>query len=131
MPNFLAMMVRAPRAVDLVANSGLAVCSRAPETGGPTFAAVPAPLAAVWMVVVGGDAEFATRSTARKSAHHHGEEMGRPVVGWGVAFHLRSWWPFGGRLTLGDSILSTRSVRAVFRHHPLSPPASASTISSI
>ena len=42
----------------LVANSGLAVCSRAPETGGPTFAAV-------WMVVVGGSAEFATRSTAR------------------------------------------------------------------
>ncbi len=45
----------------LVANSGLAVCSRAPETGGPTFAAV-------WMVVVGGSAEFATRSTARGGA---------------------------------------------------------------
>jgi len=44
----------------LVANSVLAVRSRAPETGGPTSAAVPAPLAAVRMVVGGGDAEFAT-----------------------------------------------------------------------
>jgi len=34
MPNFLAMMVRAPRAVDLVANSALAVCLRASEADG-------------------------------------------------------------------------------------------------
>ncbi len=34
MLNFLAMMVRALRAVDLMANSALAVCSRASEAGG-------------------------------------------------------------------------------------------------
>jgi len=47
MPNFLAMMVRAPRAVDLVANSALAVCSRVPEASGLAFVAVLGPLAAI------------------------------------------------------------------------------------
>jgi len=59
------MMVRAMRAVDLVANSGLAICSHAPEAGGPTSMAVLAPVAAMWMMVGSSDAEFATRSTAR------------------------------------------------------------------
>jgi len=63
-----------------VANSGLAVCSRAPETGGPTFAAVPAPLAAVWMVVVGGDAEFATRSTAREARTIMARKLGIGIL---------------------------------------------------
>src|SRR3954449_2323724 len=39
---------------------------------------------------------------------------------------LRSWWPLGGRRILGDPTPPNRSVRAVPRHHPLSPPISAS-----
>jgi len=44
----------------LVANSEFAVCSRAPEAGEPTSAAVLTPLAAIWMGFGGGAAEFAT-----------------------------------------------------------------------
>ena len=46
MPHFLAMMVRAPRAVDLVANSELAICSLAAEVGSLAFTATLGPLAA-------------------------------------------------------------------------------------
>ncbi len=43
MPHFLAMMVRAPRAVDLVANSELAICSRVLEAGRPAVQPFLAP----------------------------------------------------------------------------------------
>jgi len=66
-----------------------------------------------------------------RGAHHHGEEMGHRIVGRQVTFHLRLRWPYGGRRILDVSTSPNRSVRAVFRHHPLSPPALASTISSI
>ncbi len=44
----------------LVASSGLAICSRAPETSGPASAAILGPLASTWMTTSGGAAEFTT-----------------------------------------------------------------------
>ncbi len=43
-----------------MANSELAVCSRASEAGGLAFATVLGPLVATWMIGGGGAAEFAT-----------------------------------------------------------------------
>ena len=66
-----------------------------------------------------------------RGAHHHGEDMRRLVVGWRAVLHLRSWWPHKGRRTLDVPTPPNRSVRAVFRHHPLWQPTSASTSSSL
>jgi len=52
--HFLAMMVRAPRAVDLVANSGLAVCSWVSGAGKLAFAASLGRFAAIRVAIMGG-----------------------------------------------------------------------------
>ncbi len=49
------------------------------------------------------DKPWASGSRAR-SAHHHGEEMGRLIVSWRTMFHLRSRWPFGGRRILSMAV---------------------------
>jgi len=67
MPNFLAMMVRAPRAVDLVANSA----SPLPATiymatkGAGTTVEIDPPVSATCEQMA--NSEFATRSTARSA----------------------------------------------------------------
>jgi len=76
------------RAVHLVANSELAICSRTSEAGGLAFATVLGLLVDTWITGNGGSAEFAIRSTARKGAHHHSEEIGRQRSTTGAALAL-------------------------------------------
>ncbi len=60
----------------LVANSELAVCSRASEAGGLAFATVLGPLVATWMTGDGGAAEFATSVSGFR---FHAPATGRTV----------------------------------------------------
>jgi hypothetical protein len=69
------------------------------------------------------------RSPARGACTIVGRKCGACVGCGRATIHLRSWWPLGGRWTLGDPTPPDRSVRAVSRHRPLSPPFRASTSS--
>ena len=95
------MMVRAMRAVDLVANSELAVCSRASEAGGLAFVTVLGLLVATWMTGDGGAAEFATRSTARRARTIMARKLGIGVL---LAVTLRLYFRNSVRTSAGHLV---------------------------
>jgi len=83
------MMVRTSRAVDLVANSVLAFCSRDADLGKPVLTQLADRLHRRLGCCWRWSTEFATRSTARGARTIMARKWGACVAGWRAALHLR------------------------------------------